>query len=145
MSYTYSYPRPAVTVDAMVFKGLGKDLQVLLIKRKHEPFKDMWALPGGFMDMDETLEAAVYRELKEETGIEGVPLEQFRAFSGLDRDPRGRTISVVFYGHATPEKNLKIKASDDAIMAEWHHIHQLPKLAFDHQQVLNQAMKELNL
>ncbi len=145
MNHIYEYHRPAITVDAMVFRKRGENLQILLIKRKNEPFRDMWALPGGFLDMDETLEEAVQRELKEETGMEGITLKQFKAFSAIDRDPRGHTISVVFYGHAGSDQKQKPKGADDAQMACWHHMNQLPKLAFDHQEVLRKALESLNL
>ncbi|MGM0612643.1 MAG: NUDIX domain-containing protein [Bacteroidota bacterium] len=143
MSYTYKYPRPALTVDAMVFRKNAEGWQVLLIKRKNEPFKDKWALPGGFVDMNETLEEAVVRELQEETGLKDIPLKQYRAFSDPDRDPRGRTVSVVFY--AFVEGKTKVKGSDDAAEAQWHNLNQLPGLAFDHQQIIRKAIDDLNL
>lgn len=143
MSYTYKYPRPALTVDAMVFRKNAEGWQILLIKRKNEPFKDKWALPGGFTDMDETLEEAVSRELKEETGLDNIPLKQYRAFSEPDRDPRGRTVSVVFYAFVEGEN--EVKGDDDATEAQWHNLNQLPKLAFDHQQIIRKAIDDLNL
>ena len=98
MSYTYDYPRPALTVDAVVFRKTTKQLEVLLIQRKHYPFEGMWALPGGFVEMEETVEQAVVRELEEETSLKIEGLKQLHTFSELGRDPRGRTISVTFYG-----------------------------------------------
>ena len=98
MPYTYDYPRPALTVDAVVFRKNAKQLEVLLIQRKHYPFKGMWALPGGFVEMDETVETAVVRELEEETNLKLEGLEQLHTFSELGRDPRGRTVSVTFFG-----------------------------------------------
>ncbi len=94
MSFSYKYPRPAVTVDAIVFAFIGEKKEVLLIQRKNPPFKGLWALPGGFVDMNETLEEAVKRELQEETGIQIENLQQFKAYSRVDRDPRERAISV---------------------------------------------------
>ena len=143
MSYTYKYPRPALTVDAMVFRKNAEGWQVLLIKRKNEPFKDKWALPGGFVDMNETLEEAVVRELQEETGLHEIPLKQYHAFSDPNRDPRGRTVSVVFY--AFVEGKTNVKGSDDAAEAQWHNLNQLPGLAFDHQQIIRKAIDDLIL
>lgn len=141
MAFTYKYPRPAVTVDAVVFKKNSKNTFVLLIKRKNPPYKEKWALPGGFIDTDETLEEAVSRELQEETGIGGVELQQLYTFSSLERDPRSRTISVVFWGML--HNNGKPKADDDAADAEWFTLNELPPLAFDHAEVLHIAMKKL--
>ena len=140
MSYTYQYPRPAVTVDAVVFKNIASNLQVLLIKRKHEPFQGKWALPGGFINMDETLETAAYRELEEETGISNLELHQLHAFSSIDRDPRGRTISIVFWGIV--KSNVVAVSGDDAADAAWFTIDKLPELAFDHQDVLEMALQK---
>ena len=98
MIYTYAYPRPAVTVDMIVIQIIKNKNRILLIERKNEPFKDQWALPGGFIDIDEEIETAAYRELKEETSIENIELTQFKTYGKVGRDPRGRTISVIFYG-----------------------------------------------
>ncbi|MDO8930289.1 MAG: NUDIX hydrolase, partial [Bacteroidota bacterium] len=106
--HTYSYPRPAVTVDAIL---ISKQNSVLLIERGREPFKGKWALPGGFIDMDEPLETACIRELEEETGIRITLLKQFKAFGAVDRDPRHRTISVIFY--AFTEDEIIAHAGDD--------------------------------
>ncbi len=140
MAHTYTYPRPALTVDAVVFRQSENSREVLLIQRKHAPFEGGWALPGGFIDMDETLEDAVARELKEETAIEGVALKQLHTFSALDRDPRGRTISVVFWGLLEQEQIAR--AGDDAQKAVWYSIHQLPDLAFDHLEVIQMAIQQ---
>ena len=142
MSYTYEYPRPAVTTDAIVFLGNKDELQVLLIKRKNSPFREMWALPGGFLDMDETLEICARRELEEETGLSGIKLKQLHAFSTIDRDPRGRTIGVAFWGFTTKE-NSKVKGGDDATEARWFPIKKLPALAFDHSEILEMAILEI--
>lgn len=144
MSYTYDYPRPALTVDAVVFRRSSEGMMVLLIKRKNDPFKGKWAFPGGFMDIDETVEKAVHRELKEETGLEGVNLKQFRVFSDPDRDPRGRIVSTVFYGFANDQQS-KVQGADDADQAQWHYLSQLPPLAFDHQEIISSLKDELKL
>ncbi|MBW8333658.1 MAG: NUDIX hydrolase [Prolixibacteraceae bacterium] len=136
--YTYSYPRPAVTVDAIL---ISKQNSVLLIERGREPFKGKWALPGGFIDMGEPLETACIRELEEETGIRITSLKQFKAFGAVDRDPRHRTISVIFY--AFTENELMARAGDDAAKAQWFPIDQLPELAFDHQLILEEFEKEV--
>lgn len=138
MPFTYKYPRPALTVDAIVFKETGNKKEVLLIKRKFAPYKGKWALPGGFVDMDETLEQAVERELLEETGINNIDLHQFKAFSTIERDPRSRTISIVFRGRVN--KETKIMAGDDAAMAQWFDISKLPPLAFDHYDIIIEAI-----
>jgi len=140
MSYTYDYPRPALTVDAVIFKREGQDLKVLLIQRKYPPFEGQWALPGGFVNMDETLEQAVHRELLEETGLRCIHLEQLHAFGAIGRDPRGRTVSVVYWGFT--DHDQKPKAGDDAISAAWFSINKLPPLAFDHNEILNIAIKK---
>ena len=103
-SYTYDWPRPMVTVDAVVYVVVEETTKLLLIQRGHEPFHGKWAFPGGFVEMDEELEDAVVRELAEETGLTGVALEQMHTFGTLGRDPRGRTISVVFLGQAGPDQ-----------------------------------------
>lgn len=135
-TYIYEYPRPAVTADIAIFTP---DMsEVLLIRRDNEPYKGRWALPGGFMDMDETLEQCAIRELKEETDIATECLWEIGAFSKVDRDPRGRTITVAYYGFA--DKSTPIKALDDAAEVAWHKISELPPLAFDHQEVLEKAL-----
>jgi len=136
--FTYSYPRPAVTVDAIL---ISKQNSVLLIERGREPFKSKWALPGGFIDMDEELETACRRELEEETGLRVGELKQFRAYGGVNRDPRHRTISVIFYAFTDTE--LLACAGDDAAKAQWFSIDQLPELAFDHLQILEEFKVEI--
>jgi 8-oxo-dGTP diphosphatase len=141
--YVYNWPRPMVSVDAAVFAFFGDKVKLLLIKRGNEPFKGKWAVPGGFVDMDEELEDAVARELKEETGLEGVPLEQMHTFGKCGRDPRGRQITIVFMGIATKEQT-RAKAGDDAVRARWFNIERLPKdLAFDHNEVTKFAIARL--
>jgi 8-oxo-dGTP diphosphatase len=139
--YCYDYPRPAVTVDVvLVTREAGP--RVLLIRRKHEPFAGRWALPGGFVDMDEALEAAARRELYEETGVEAAQLEQLQTFGDPDRDPRGWTISVVYLARVDAAR-LKPQAADDAAEVKWHRLGRLPPLAFDHDQVLVLARQRL--
>ena len=110
--YVYEWPRPMVTVDSVIFRRVKTGLEVLLIKRGNEPYKGNWSLPGGFIEMDEELEDAAARELKEEAGIGGVRLEQMRTYGTVGRDPRGRQISVAFWGIVRGSK--KIKSGDDA-------------------------------
>lgn len=134
MSYTYDYPRPMVTVDALVFAGDTDNQQVLLIYRNNPPFKGNWALPGGFVEMNETLEQAAVRELEEETGLKISGFKQLYTFGKPDRDPRGRTISVVFIKQL--DKPQEPKAGDDAEKAAWFSIEKLPALAFDHNKII---------
>lgn len=141
MKHCYNYPRPAVTADIIILRKNNDEQFVLLIERKHTPFKGMWALPGGFLEMDETLEAAALRELQEETGITGIELKQFHTFSKVNRDPRHRTITTVFIGYA--DHNTSIVAGDDAANAKWFAIDELPPLAFDHVEVM-EMLKEVH-
>ncbi|OFX24789.1 MAG: NUDIX hydrolase [Bacteroidetes bacterium GWA2_31_9] len=141
MSFTYEYPRPALTADCIILHKLGKSFELLLIKRKHEPFENHWALPGGFMDMDETIENAASRELLEETGLIIENLKQFKTYSSINRDPRGRTVSVIFYGFV--DENQLPKAGDDATEVKWFNINDLPKLAFDHETIINEFKLEV--
>ena len=141
--YIYEWPRPMVTADALVFAHSGGKTRVLLIKRGNEPFKGKWAVPGGFVNMDEELEDAVVRELAEETGLTGVQLEQMRTFGTLDRDPRGRVITIVFMG-IVKEEQMKVEAGDDAAEAQWFDIDELPEdMAFDHNEVIRFAVGKL--
>jgi len=143
VAYTYEHPRPAVTVDAVVFAREGRAWRVLLVRRGQPPFEGKWALPGGFVEMDETLAESAARELAEETGLGGVELEQLHAFGDPGRDPRGRTVSVVHWGvveHGLPE----VKGDDDADEAVWHAVEALPELAFDHEEILRLAIERLH-
>ncbi len=140
MTYTYLYPRPALTVDALVLAGNGERRQVLLIRRARDPFRGMWALPGGFVDMEESLEAACRRELEEETGLRLPAMEQFRVFDAPGRDPRHRTISVVFYA-LIPEAEI-VSGGDDAAEARWFRVSDLPPLAFDHLEIVRRFLAE---
>ena len=141
--YIYDWPRPMVTVDAVVFGFFDGKAKLLLINRGNEPFKGQWALPGGFVDLDEELDDAVARELEEETGLKNVRLEQMHTFGDCGRDPRGRQITIAYMGVAT-EGLDKIKADDDAQDAQWFAIEDLPEdLAFDHNQVAEFAIARL--
>lgn len=139
MSYTYEYPRPAVTTDAIVFTKNGHTIYLLLIERGVEPYKGTWALPGGFVEENEELDLACARELKEETGITNIGLKQFSTFGAVNRDPRGRTISVVYWAEVTTQLDLKF--GDDAINAKWFNIAGLPDLAFDHLEIIQKFLK----
>ncbi|MCR4811322.1 MAG: NUDIX hydrolase [Bacteroidales bacterium] len=138
--YTYDYPHPAVATDCVVFGFDGKELKVLLIERGIEPFKGMWAFPGGFMRMDETAEECALRELKEETGLEIKSVKQLGAFTAVNRDPRERIVSIAFYSLA---KHADVRGGDDAAKARWWTIDDVPQLAFDHDYILRQAMKRI--
>ncbi len=142
--YTYDYWRPAVTADIVVFSFDGTHLNVLLIKRGNEPYKGHWAFPGGFLESDETLEEAARRELKEETSLTPKHFYEVGAFSDLDRDPRGRTISVAFASVVRPSQ-IKAVAGDDAKEARWFDIHEMPRLAFDHEKICRMALWKLRL
>lgn len=137
-TYTYEYPRASLTADIVIFSE--DRTEVVLIQRKNEPYKGHWAFPGGFMDMDETLEQCAVRELEEETSIKVDSLRQLGAFSDLDRDPRGRTITVAYYG-IVDKSHCPIKAQDDAAAVGWFRINELPPLAFDHAKILAEAIK----
>ena len=142
MSSTYEFPRPALTVDAVVFGVDADDLKVLLIQRKIEPFLHRWALPGGFVRIDETVDAAVRRELEEETGIDDVYLEQLYTFGRLDRDPRERVVSVAYYALAKLSDH-RIRAATDAENVAWFGLDHLPRLAFDHDEIVRVASERL--
>ena len=136
--YTYKYPHPAVTADCIVFACQNEKTQVLLIKRGSEPCKDMWALPGGFMNIDESAEEAAIRELKEEKGIDVKEVTQVGAYSKVDRDPRERVITIAFY--TVIDNPVKAVGQDDAKQAEWFTLDNLPTLAFDHSEILSAAI-----
>jgi 8-oxo-dGTP diphosphatase len=133
--YSYKYPRPALTVDAIVFTRQLSETFILLIERGKEPYKGKWALPGGFVEMDELLEKACIRELEEETGIKVSKMRQYKTYDEVERDPRHRTISVVYTAELPSKK--EVKGGDDANCAAWHPVSKLPELAFDHQKILN--------
>ena len=137
--YCYEYPRPCVTVDAVVFNL--EITEVLLIQRKNEPGKGQWALPGGFIEIDEELEESVARELMEETGIDCPgPWKQVGAYGRVDRDPRGRVIMIAFTTLLNKDKNC-LEAGDDAQDARWFSLKEIPEMAFDHPDVVKNALK----
>ncbi|MCW1887096.1 NUDIX hydrolase [Luteolibacter flavescens] len=142
MAHTYEFPRPALTVDCVVFGFDGTGLQVLLIRRGIEPFLGAWALPGGFVRMEEDLEDAARRELEEETSLRDVFLEQLRTFGTPGRDPRGRVVSVAWYALVRPDQH-PAKGDTDASEAAWFPIGGLPGLAFDHDHILAAALERL--
>jgi 8-oxo-dGTP diphosphatase len=140
MAYTYDHPHFALTVDAVIFYKSDEGFAVLLIRRANEPFKDCWAFPGGYVNIDEIIDNAVQRELEEETGISNVPLKRFDIFDAIDRDPRERTVSVVYYGFINGSKE-SVKAGDDAKDAKWVPVNKLPELAFDHSIILKKILE----
>jgi 8-oxo-dGTP diphosphatase len=145
MSYTYDYPRPAVTVDMIVFAFQHDQLTVLLIKRTHDPYSGRWALPGGFVHDTEDLYDAAARELKEETNLANVYLEQLYTFGEPNRDPRARVITVAYFALLSAEEaaQQRIHSGDDAGEARWWSIYNLPELAFDHERILEYALQRL--
>jgi 8-oxo-dGTP diphosphatase len=140
--YCYAYPHPAVTADVVLFTLRESELQLLLIRRGGEPFAGSWALPGGFLEIDEDLERCAQRELEEETGIAGVYLEQLYTFGTPGRDPRERVISVAYYALA-PSDGLVLRPASDAADVRWFPIGQLPPLAFDHAEIIRLAHQRL--
>jgi 8-oxo-dGTP diphosphatase len=143
-TFSYPYPHPAVTTDVVVFTIRTGRLHLLLVKRANPPFKGSWALPGGFLDIDEDLDTCAARELAEETGIGGVYLEQLYTFGATHRDPRERVISVAYYA-LIPEQALDAppRAASDATAVAWFDIEELPALAFDHADVIDMAHRRL--
>jgi 8-oxo-dGTP diphosphatase len=140
MSTTYA--KPSVAVDCVVFGLDEEDLKIILIERDREPFQGRWALPGGFIHLDESLEQAALRELREETGIGNVFLEQLYTFGDVNRDPRGRVISVAYYALVNLRDHT-VKAATDARSAAWFSVDDISKLAFDHQKILDMALRRL--
>ena len=142
ISHTYQYPRAALTVDCVVFGFDEAELKVLLIQRALDPFKGKWALPGGFVRVNETLDDAARRELEEEAGLKDVFLEQLYTFGTVNRDPRERVVSVAYYALVKLAAH-ETKAATDATDAKWFPISQLPKLAFDHRDIAMTALTRL--
>src|SRR5213080_366620 len=142
MSHTYQYPRAALTVDCMVFGFDEGELKVLLIQRALEPFKGKWALPGGFVRVDETVDDAARRELSEEAGLKEVFLEQLYTFGAVDRDPRERVVSVAYYALVKLSEHAA-KAATDAVNARWFPVSKIPRLAFDHADIMKTAVERL--
>ena len=140
--YEYEYPRPAVTTDCVIFGFDGTELKVLLVERGRDPFKGRWALPGGFMKMDESLEECARRELKEETNVSNVYLEELGAYSSVNRDPRGRVVTVVYIALVRPV-DFEVIGGDDADSAAWFPVSDVPPLAFDHDKILSDARVRL--
>ena len=139
--FTYDYPHPAVSTDVVVLHRDGTALRVLLIQRRHEPYRNRWALPGGFVNIDEDLEDAALRELQEETGLCDVLVSQLHTFGKPDRDPRERVISIVFY--AVIDDEPKLTPGSDAADASWFDVDALPELAFDHAEIIAMARQRL--
>ncbi|MFT3771872.1 MAG: NUDIX domain-containing protein [Minicystis sp.] len=142
MSFTYPYARPALAVDCVVFGLDEEDLKILLIKRDLEPFAGRWALPGGFVHVDESVDDAARRELAEETGLSRVFLEQLYTFGAIDRDPRERVVSVAYYALVNLSDH-RVKAATDAREAAWFAVADMPRLAFDHEEVASTALERL--
>lgn len=139
-NYCYKYPHPAVTSDCVIFGFDGVAIKVLLIQRGIKPYKDKWAFPGGFMQIDETVEECAKRELEEETGLKTTSVEQFYTFSDVNRDPRERVITVAHYALVRLEE---VKGGDDARSAKWFAMNEIPSLAFDHDRILRMAVNRL--
>jgi len=142
MSYCYEYPHPAVTTDAVLFTVKDSQLQVLLIKRAGEPYRDKWAFPGGFVEIDEHIDVCVARELAEETGVTGVYTEQLFTAGAPDRDPRERIISVTYLA-LVPDEPLSLQAASDAKDVAWFAVNDHPELAFDHDEIIAMARERL--
>lgn len=140
--YCYEYPRPSVTTDSVLFGFDGAGLNVLLIERGLDPYRGKWAFPGGFINMDESAEDSALRELQEETGVKDVYMEQLYTFSDVDRDPRGRVISIAYYA-LVRTSDLQLLAGDDALRAKWFKLDEVPPLAFDHDRILRIAHNRL--
>ncbi|PHZ86421.1 NUDIX hydrolase [Paremcibacter congregatus] len=143
MTYSYDYPHPAVTTDIVIFTVQDNALCLLLIRRGEDPYKGKWALPGGFLRMDEDIEHCAARELAEEAGVQGVYLEQLATFGTIDRDPRERVISVAYYA-LIPSDDVALQAGTDAAEAQWFPLSDLPPLAFDHSDIVRMAQQRLS-
>ena len=148
--YVYEWPRPMVTADVVLFTSLDRtgscdSLQLLLVRRKNEPFKGKWALPGGFIEMDEELAVAAERELFEETGLKVDGLKEVGIFGAVGRDPRGRVITVAYMGMIEPDEAAGAVAGDDAAEVKWFNVNDLPELAFDHDMIICAAIKSVKM
>jgi 8-oxo-dGTP diphosphatase len=142
VTHTYEFPRPALTVDCVVFGLDAEGLKILLIRRGLEPFRNRWALPGGFVRIEESIDDAARRELREETGLENVFLEQLYTFGKLGRDPRERVVTVAHYALVNLA-NHRVHAASDANSAAWFDVRDLPKLPFDHEELVEKALGRL--
>ena len=138
--FTYRYPRPAVATDCVIFGYDELTIKVLLVQRGIEPYKGKWALPGGFMRMDETADECALRELKEETGLSGAKVEQFYTYTAVDRDPRERVVSIAYFALV---RLSDVRGGDDAEKAQWFSSDEIPSLAFDHDRILRMALNRL--
>lgn len=143
--YCYEYPRPAVTVDIILFTFHAEELRVLMVRRKQPPFAAKWALPGGFVEINEDLENAARRELFEETHVQDIYLEQLYTFGEPDRDPRGRVITVAYFALLSTDQSqaLQIQGASDAEEAAWWNVYDLPSIAFDHARIIQYALQRL--
>jgi 8-oxo-dGTP diphosphatase len=141
---TYDHPRPSVAVDIVLLHKRSAGTLIVLIQRKNDPFKGQFALPGGFVEIEEPLEAAAARELVEETGLAGVTLQQIYTFGDPGRDPRGRVISVAYGGFLPSHSPSGLNPASDALDASWHPIDRLPPLAFDHDLIIQKALEVLS-
>jgi ADP-ribose pyrophosphatase YjhB (NUDIX family) len=141
--FTYEYPRPALTVDIVIFTLRDRHLHVLLVQRADEPFAGMWALPGGFVNIDESLEDAACRELDEETGLKPAYLEQLYTYGEPRRDPRGRTVTVAYFALTPAGASIRSEGGSDARQARWYPLDALPRLAFDHSEIIAYGVRRL--
>jgi 8-oxo-dGTP diphosphatase len=141
--YTYDHPRPSLTVDIVAFTLRESRLQVLLIERGEAPFAGMWALPGGFVRMAESLEEAALRELNEETGLKEAYLEQLYTFGDTDRDPRGRVVTVAYFALIPTDAPVRLEGTGEVTQARWFPLDELPSLAFDHNPIVTYALRRL--
>lgn len=142
MAYTYEHARPEITVENLILSYEERQLKVLLVNRSEEPFKGEWMLPGGYVKINESLEEAAYRHLRLQSGIIDAYIEQFQTFGEVDRDPRGRTISVAYFALANSDDAI-LEPSKDARTANWFNIFELPELAFDHEEIIEYAVIRL--
>lgn len=140
LKYHYKYPHPSVTADCVIFGFDRREMKILLIQRGGEPHKGKWAFPGGFLNMDESAEQGALRELEEETGMKNAYIRQFHAFSAPERDPRERVITIAYYALVRIQE---VKGGDDAADARWFALDEIPELAFDHEEMLRTALKEM--
>jgi len=141
--YTYEYPRPALTVDIVIFSIHDGCLQMLLIERAEPPYAQMWALPGGFVHVEESLEQAAARQLEEETGLQDAYLEQLYTYGEPHRDPRGRVVTVVYFALISSDKPVRTEGTVEVSRAAWFPVDDLPPLAFDHQEIAAYALRRL--
>lgn len=141
----YEHPRPALAVDIALFRESPQNTQVLLIERAHSPFQGQFALPGGFVEIDESLAEAASRELREETGLKDIHLTQIRAFGSPHRDPRGRVVSILYAATLPEGRPLDLQAASDAADTAWYPLDDLPHLAFDHAEMIATAMQALGI